>query len=241
MFLNSHRFLTFSHSISSVSLFLYAAAYFKKGEIDILKERTLVYMVFRDDYVGLRTISRTQKSPHRFYISRHKLEELEHKSEIVAYDIHSFAILRRNAYAGTLEIAFTWLGGDKNSLSGYQDTIILPYDEMAEHLRESVSERKPIVWKALSVDDSVGQARIVFKSRKNLHAALGNGVIRRKLIRFLRDQFRWGNSEEIEIYDDFVPYSFFFREIKDGKAGISGGLILHGQEDMKKAYYSMHT
>jgi len=102
-------------------------------------------------------------------------------------------------------------------------------------LRESVSERKPIVWKALSVDDSVGQARIVFKSRKNLHAALGNGVIRRKLIRFLRDQFRWGNSEEIEIYDDFVPYSFFFREIKDGKAGISGGLILHGQEDMEKA------
>ena len=78
MILKSHRFLTFSHSISSVPLFLYAAACFKKGEIDILKERTLVYMVFRDDYVGLRTISRTQKSPHRFYISRHKMEELVH-------------------------------------------------------------------------------------------------------------------------------------------------------------------
>ena len=185
-----------------------------------MRKRTLVYMIFREDYVGLRTVSRSQKSPHRFYISRNKLEELEHKPEVIACDIHSFAVLRRDTY---------------------QDTIILPYDEMAEHLRESVSERKPIVWKALSVDDSVGQARIVFKSRKNLHAALGNGVIRRKLIRFLRDQFRWGNSEEIEIYDDFVPYSFFFREIKDGKAGISGGLILHGQEDMKKAYYSMHT
>lgn len=241
MFLNSHRFLTFSHSISSVSLFLYAAAYFKKGEIDILKERTLVYMVFRDDYVGLRTISRTQKSPHRFYISRHKLEELEHKSEIVAYDIHSFAILRRNAYAGTLEIAFTWLGGDKNSLSGYQDTIILPYDEIVEHLHDSISEREPVVCKALSIDDSMRQARIVFKSRKNLHAALGNAAIRRKLIRFLRDQFRWGHSEKIEIYDDFMPYSFYFREIKNGNVGISGGIILHGQEDMEKAYYSMHT
>ena len=214
---------------------------FKKGDIDIMRKRTLVYMIFREDYVGLRTVSRSKKSPHRFYISRNKLEELEHKPEVIACDIHSFAVLRRDTYAGTLEIAFTWLGGDKNSLSGYQDTIILPYDEMVEHLHESVSERKPIVWKVLSVDDSVGQVRIVFKSKKNLHAALGNGVIRRKLIRFLRDQFRWGNSEEIEIYDDFMPYSFFFREIKDGKAGISGGLILHGQEDMKKAYYSMHT
>ena len=206
-----------------------------------MRKRTLVYMIFREDYVGLRTVSRSQKSPHRFYISRNKLEELEHKPEVIACDIHSFAVLRRDTYAGTLEIAFTWLGGDKNSLSGYQDTIILPYDEMAEHLRESVSERKPIVWKALSVDDSVGQARIVFKSRKNLHAALGNGVIRRKLIRFLRDQFRWGNSEEIEIYDDFVPYSFFFREQTPYGAGICGGVILHGRENLEKAYYGIHT
>ena len=89
-----------------------------------MRKRTLVYMIFREDYVGLRTVSRSQKSPHRFYISRNKLEELEHKPEVIACDIHSFAVLRRNAYAGTLEIAFTWLGGDKNSLSGYQDTII---------------------------------------------------------------------------------------------------------------------
>ena len=133
-----------------------------------MKERTLVYMVFRDDYVGLRTISRTQKSPHRFYISRHKLEELVHKSEIVAYDIHSFAILRRNTYAGTLEIAFTWLGGYKNSLSGYQDTIILPYDEIVEHLHDSVSEREPVVCKALSIDDSMRQAFIFGKSKTEM-------------------------------------------------------------------------
>ena len=152
-----------------------------------MRKRTLVYMIFREDYVGLRTVSRSQKSPHRFYISCHKLEELEHRPEVIACDIHSFAVLRRNAYAGTLEITFTWLGGDKNNLSGYQDTIILPYDEMAEHLHESVSESESIVWKVLSVDNYATQARIVFKSRKNLHAALGNGVIQRKLIRFLRD------------------------------------------------------
>lgn len=81
----------------------------------------------------------------------------------------------------------------------------------------------------------------MFKSRKNLHAALANGVIRRKLIRFLRDQFRWAYAEKIEIYDDFMPYSFFFRETRGGETGLSGGIILHGQEDMKTAYYSIHT
>lgn len=121
-----------------------------------MRKRTLVYMIFREDYVGLRTVSRSKKSPHRFYISRHKLEELEHRLEVIACDIHSFAVLRRDIYAGTLEIAFTWLGGDKNSLFGYQDTIILPYDEMVEHLHKSVLESEPIVWKVLSVDDSVG-------------------------------------------------------------------------------------
>lgn len=209
----------------------------QKGAINILKERTLVYITFRDDCIGLRTVSRSKKSPHRFYISRHKLEELEHKSEVIANDIHSFAILRRDAYAGTVEIAFTWLGSDGNRISGYQDAITLPYGKMMECLYES----KPVVWKALSIDNSVKQAKIVFKSKKNLHAALGNSAIRRKLIRFLRDQFKWVYSEKIEIYDDFMPYSFFFRETRNGEVGISGGLILHGQEDMETAYYSMHT
>lgn len=202
-----------------------------------MKDRTLVYMTFRNDYVGMRTVSRSQKSPHRFYISRYKLEELEHKSEVIANDIHSFAILRRNVCAETIEIAFTWLGSEGNSVSGYQDAIALPYGKMMECLHGS----KPCVWKALSIDNSMKQAKIVFKSRKNLHAALENGIIRRKLIRFLRDQFQWERSEKIEVYDDFMPYSFFFRETRDGEAGISGGIILHGQEDMETAYYSMHT
>lgn len=202
-----------------------------------MKERTLVYITFRDDFIGLRTVSRSQKSPHRFYISQHKLEELEHKSEVIANDIHSFAILRRDAYTGTVEIVFTWLGSDGNRISGYQDAITLPYGKMMECLHQS----KLAIWKTLSIDNSVKQAKIVFKSKKNLHAALGNGVIRRKLIRFLRDQFRWVHSEKIEIYDDFMSYSFFFRETRNGEAGISGGIILHGQEDMETAYYSMHT
>lgn len=202
-----------------------------------MKDRTLVYMTFRDGIISLRTVSRSRKSPHRFYISCQELEGLEAGSTALVQDIHSFAMLRRDAYAGTVEIAFTWLEGNGNGVSGYQEAITLPYGKMMDCLRQS----KPFVWKTLSIDSSSKQAQIVFKSRKNLRAALANGVIRRKLIRFLRDQFRWAYAEKIEIYDDFMPYSFFFRETRGGEAGISGGIILHGQEDMKTAYYSMHT
>ena len=202
-----------------------------------MKDKTLVYMTFRDGAVSLRTVSRSRKSPHRFYIPCQELEGLETGSAILVQDIHSFAMLRRDAYAGTVEIAFTWLEGNGNGISGYKESITLPYGKMMECLHES----KPFVWKTLSIDSSAKQSQIVFKSRKNLHAALANGVIRRKLIRFLRDQFRWAYAEKIEIYDDFMPYSFFFRETRGGEIGISGGIILHGQEDMKTAYYSMHT
>ena len=152
-----------------------------------MKDRTLVYMTFRDGTVSLRTVSRSRKSPHRFYIPCQELEGLEAGSTALVQDIHSFAKLRRDAHAGTVEVTFTWLEGNGNGVSGYQESITLPYGEMMECLHQS----KLFVWKTLSIDSSAKQSQIVFKSRKNLHAALANGIIRRKLIRFLRDQFRW--------------------------------------------------
>ena len=48
-------------------------------------------------------------------------------------------------------------------------------------------------------------------------------------------------ADEIHLFNDFVPYSFFFREYRNGQPVVCGGLILHGQEDMSKAYYGIHT
>lgn len=66
-----------------------------------MKDRTLVYMTFRDSAVSLRTVSRSRKSPHRFYIPCQELEGLETGSTILVQDIHSFAKLHRDAYAGS--------------------------------------------------------------------------------------------------------------------------------------------
>lgn len=206
-----------------------------------MNNRTLVYMIFRTDCIALRTVSRLRKSPHRFYIPRSRLEELEHTPYMIAHDIESFAVLRRDTHTGTIEIEIIWLSGDGYAVSGYKETIILPYDQMVAYLYKSIFEESPVVWKTLSIDSSQKQPKIVFNSRKNLHAALANNVIRRKLVCSLRDEFRWPQSERIEFYDDFLPYSFTFKEIRGGKAVMTGGLILHNQNDTKKAHYSIHT
>lgn len=206
-----------------------------------MNDRTLVYMIFRTDCISLRTVSRSRKSPHHFYILRSKLEELEHTSGIIVHDIESFAVLRRDTYAGTIEIELTWLSGNGISVSGYKETIILPYDQMRAFLNKSTVEDKPSVWKTLSIDNSHKRPQIIFKCSKNLHAALTDNIIRRKLVRSLRDEFHWPRSERIEFFDDFVPYSFVFKEIMNGKSAMTGGLILHNQDDMKKAHYSIHT
>lgn len=206
-----------------------------------MNDRTLVYMTFLPDCISFMTKTRKRKSPHCFYILRSRLAELERKTEIVVSDLNSFAVIRRDNYNSNVEIEFAWLSGDYSHLFGYKQTIILPYDKLAEFAHKLTSESCPVTWKTLSIDNSHKYPKLVFKSKKNLQNVIANGIIRRKLVRVLRDEFKWLCAEKIEFYDDYMPYSFIFREIRNGKVAVTGGLVLHELEDIKKAHYSIHT
>lgn len=206
-----------------------------------MRKSTLVHMTAEDSCISIRTVSRLGKSPHRFYALRSKLSELEHTSEVICRDIHSFAVLRRDFYAGILEIRFIWISSDGYNISGHEETVTVPYDQFASFIHDSATDDGPNEWKVLSVEGIEKRPQLVFNSRKNLHAAIKNSIIRRKLARFLRDGFEWPDADQIELYDDFLPYSFTFLEIKNGKTAMNGGLILHRQDDIEKAYYSIHT
>ncbi len=202
-----------------------------------MNNRTLVHVVAGDGCIRIKTYSRNRKSPHWFYVMRSRLDELEQQTEVIVQDINSFAVFRRDVYANSITITFTWLSSSTDTVFGHEETVILPYDKLVAFLRDSASSE----WKTLSLQNSSNRPKLVFKSSQNLHVALGNGVVRRKLVRFLCNNFNWPRAERIELRDDFIPYSFVFNEICNGKSVISGGLILHGQEDLKKAYYGIHT
>jgi len=207
-----------------------------------LEDRNTLVKAYAEEYgIDIRTVSRSRKSPHRFYILRDALADLEHKKRIIVRDIRSFAVLFLNSYDSTLEIEFNWLNGNGYNLMGWEETVTLPYEEFAAFVHNSIVESGPKEWKTLSIDNSVRQPKLIFNSRRNFCAAIQNSIIRHKLVHFLRDGFRWPDTERIELCDDFMSYSFLFREIKNGKTALSGGLILHCQDDIKKSYYGIHT
>lgn len=207
-----------------------------------MKNRNILVKAYAEEYgIDFRTVSRDRKSPHRFYILRDKLAELERNPKIIVCDIRSFAVMCRDVRAGTLKIEFSWLNGDGHNLMGWQETVVFPYEEFVAFVHNSKTSGGPSEWKALSINNPRKQPKLIFNSSRNLSAAIKNGMIRQKLVRFLRDVFQWPNADQIELYDDFLPYSFTFHEIKNGKTAMIGGLILHQQDDIEKAYYGIHT
>lgn len=204
-----------------------------------MQHRTLVKIIATKHCLIFRTISRERKSPHAFYILRDEFEELEDLLDPSATfnDICSFAELRRNIPKKTITIRFTWLSGSEEHLNGWVEAVTIPYENLIRLARRGAEGE---VWNVLSIAEAKAP-RLVFSAGKNIRAAAENKWVRRKLAKCLRDNFRWQESESIQFYDDLVPYSFSFREIRNGQPRICGGLILHGQENMKQAYYAVHT
>ena len=196
-----------------------------------------------ENAVQLRTVSARMKSPQRFFITYSELDRLRRDGSIITNDIHSFAQLRLDERRDRLTIEFTWLTGRSfDRVEGTEQTVHLSWSAFWEFLEDCRDPDGPKDFKALSLDVSKARPRLMFDgNRANLKAAIGDPLVRRKLGKALMTNFQWPDAEEIHLTNDFVPYSFFFREYRGGQARMCGGLILHGQEDMAKAYYGLHT
>nr|WP_325204306.1 hypothetical protein [uncultured Oscillibacter sp.] len=206
-----------------------------------MKSRALVKASATKCGINFRVINPAEKYHRNFSILREDFENLETRGAAAAHDGGSFALMRRILSEGVVFIRFVWLSShDDGRVTGWKETVKLPFESLRCFVRDSAGENGPSKWSALSME-SRAAPKFVFCGEENLHSVLGNQLVRRKLVKFLRSNFRWQGTDEIRFYNDFVPYSFFFREFRDGQPGMCGGLILHGQENMAKAQYSIHT
>lgn len=207
-----------------------------------MNNRTMVQVSLGQESVSLRTYSRRFRSPQRFVILRSELERLIEKKWLLTNDIRSFAELRlKKAPSGdeVLVIRFSWLtdaGGD--NLKGHTETVHLPFTQFRDYLAEGEAIKQE--WKILSLKED-WTPRIEFHSRRNLREVIAHPLLRHKLGLFLSRNLRWVDYERFVVTDDFVPYSFGFTGYTPNGPGVSGGIILHGQEDLAKANYSLHT
>ena len=205
-------------------------------------KRTMVIATAGENCISFKTVRWKRKSRQRFLIVRERLETLEDGRTEIVSDIHSFAVLRRSEATGLLTINFTWLNGAcDGEVRGWEESVTIPYALLLAFMEESTQEGGPETWKHLSVCRT-SRPRLIFHDKDRLRECVANKTVRRKLARALRDNFRYSGEEQIGLYDDFQPYSFFFREVRNGGDGICGGLILHNHHnDLKKAFYSVHT
>ena len=196
-----------------------------------------------ENTVQFRTVSAHMKSPQRFYVTYDELDRLQRDGRILTSDIHSFVQIRLDRRRDRITFEFTWLTGRGfDRVEGVEQTIHLRWSAFRAFLETCRQPDGPKDFKALSLDVSKRRPRLVFDGNKaNLHAAVSNSQIRRKLGKALMTNFCWPDADEVHLTNDFVPYSFFFREYQGGRACLCGGLILHGQDDMSKAYYGIHT
>ena len=201
-------------------------------------KKTLVKITIIDKFLSFRTITKEQKSPHSFMIPKGLIDDLYDLTTAILceYDCGSFARIWRDPLRETVHIHFYWLHRSGFRLVGWEQAIILPFHELMSFNKGYSGDE----WTCLSLEQPP-LPRLVFCSKNNLRAAVNEPTVRRKLSRFLRDNFRYPGADEIRLYDDLVPYSFFFQEVQDGRIGICGGVILHGQDNMKTAQYSLHT
>ena len=209
----------------------------------VQEKRTMLKLSASGECVSMRTVSRGFRSPHRFVLLEKELEELEENRYALSADIRSFAVLRlQRAVVGgdVLVVRLVWLSdAAEGKLSGTEETLRFPWDDFQEGIAESRSLDGEAV-RLLAMKDG-GRPKVEFRSRGHLKDVAGMPGLRKKLGKFLASHLAWEGSVRIMVYDDFVPYSFFFQEEKPGGTGLCGGILLQGQEDMKKAYYEIHT
>ena len=207
-----------------------------------MNDRIKLNILSSGDYLIFHTYSRAHKLSHSFYVNRDKFWELERNGFVAAFDHPSVLTIRINSSNNTVTFTFAWLNlCDNGELHGREEIVTVPEASLMEFVRSSEVPDGPEKWTALSIPEKQ-RPHIVLKSGKNLKAVIGNAAIYRKFRKVLLTHFCWPRSDEIIIYDDSMPYSFGFTEIRNGESGICGGIILHNyRDDPAAAYYAVHT
>lgn len=204
-----------------------------------MKDRMLVKVSAGENCIGFKTVSRRRKSEREFLVTRDQFARLEQERKIITRDIYSYAVLRLDHSGKTVHIDFSWLRlSYDNRLIGWEESVVLPYAALASFVQDSTQDESLKKWDILSIQPAA-TPKMEFIDTDRLHQCVANRTVRRKLAHALRNNFQ--GAERIVFYHDSEPYSFMFQSFREGRPPITGALILHGADDVKKAYYSVHT
>lgn len=203
------------------------------------------------DYIDFQTVSLEYgHSPH-FLLSWHDFEAMERGEDVIAESLQRGddtmpckANFYRKAWARELAINFFWCderrikfsedGSDDNECGS--EYILLPFDDLCAFIKEQSWSGAPSEWKCLALEEP-SQSRLVFVGKRNLRKCVANKLIRKKLVRFLRNRFGDPDVPQVNFYDRVVPYSFTFEDVCATAYRTVGAVTLLHADDLGKARF----
>ena len=132
-----------------------------------MSSRTMAKLTGRQYGIEFQTYSRERKS-RSFFVLRSELAELSQRDEITVHDGGSYAIFRRNLYAGTVGIRFAWLSICGDRLSGREEILELPYAAIMDFAEASREAGGPKHCRLLAAKAKTAQPRLVFCDTQRL-------------------------------------------------------------------------
>jgi len=194
------------------------------------------------NYVNINLYSRefnSKKEFGEFMFSREQINEALAYPGKMVYDmvLHDFAGICYLNKTEQIYFTFTFLhSAGNNKVEGRRESVYIP----AISFLDFFTEYKPgSTLRLLNYIDHK-PTRIIFHLPKGYILSMPK-MIKKKLKKGIMQLSNY-REEEIDIFPDFAPYSFFWR---CKNSSLHGGLIFHHDykdyNNLSKGYYSIHT
>ncbi len=205
--------------------------------------KTLVKVRIMNSLLSFQTVSLENGVSPQFLLPISKFMELDRIGGIntksvtdMEHPIPHGSAFSRITSLRQLFICFRWLETQDARGPARTESVQIPYDDLEAFVGESSWKNAPVEWKCFSVEEMMAP-RLIFLDKRNLRRCLANEIVRRKLIRCLRDNFSYRDAREVHFRDRAIPYSFTYQEICDTTVRTVGTITLFHQDDLGKAYY----
>lgn len=207
-------------------------------EQELPNDRILFKATAAERYIDFQLISRARRDYRHVYVPRTYIAQTRRDDLVIVDMIDTLVILINSKNIHALNIAIYWPDKDGRPMSDTGESVYVPYDAFMDFYWESRQPCGPAVWRSLDMDYFM-QPKFVFEDKGKLHQCLVNEIVRKKLIRYLRDNFYGGvgdSNREIHFCAHPKPYSFTIKKVSSFSTHVQE-MVLRGQNDLSTARY----
>ena len=207
-------------------------------EQEFLNNRIMLKATAAERYIDFQLISRARRDYRHVYVPCTYIAQMRRDDMVIVDMIDTLVILINSKNIHTLNIAIYWPDKDGRPMSDNGEYVHVPYDAFMDFYWASRQPGSPAVWRSLDMD-YFKQPKFVFEDKGKLHQCLENEIVRKKLIRHLRDNFYGGigdSEREIHFCAHPKPYSFTIKRVSNFTTYVQE-MVLRGQHDLSSARY----